>query len=104
VIIQARVQFLITGDSGQEIIAIGGYNPEGRLWKLFVPDAIIGRNAGWWRFYLKLGQTPIEVTVRKSADGSEFLTTEAGDKFLHALPHYSLSGAAGAPKSEASFS
>ena len=59
----------------ERIRCIGGTNPDGTRWKLSVASAMLGIEAGTWRFFVRVnGQCPwVVIAVH---DGQKYLRTE----------------------------
>ena len=64
-------------DPHRHITHIGGKNADGTRWKLTEEEAIQGIRAGKWNFYVHAGGHILAVIIARSAQGHEYLKTEA---------------------------
>lgn len=61
----------------ERIKNIGGLNPDGTNWKLTLEKAIEGIKADKWKFWTIANGKSVWVVIAKSAQGNEYLKTEA---------------------------
>lgn len=61
----------------ERISHVGGMNPDGTRWKLPLDQAIAGIKADKWRFFVSVGGRKVYVVIARSAQGHEYLKTEA---------------------------
>lgn len=63
-------------DPHERIQYIGGINGDGTRWKLSIPDAIAGIEAGKWKFYTNVNGKTAWVVIA-THNGNKYLKTEA---------------------------
>jgi Protein of unknown function (DUF3892) len=61
----------------ERIHSVGGLNTDGSRWKLSEDKAIAGIKSGQWRFWTTGGGKSVWVIIAKTAQGDEYLKTEA---------------------------
>jgi hypothetical protein len=61
----------------RHITHIGGRNSDGTPWKLSEEDAIQGMRQGKWTFFVHAGGRTVNVVIARSAQGRDYLKTEA---------------------------
>lgn len=61
----------------ERIKSIGGINPNGSNWKLTQKEAIDSINSGKYSFYVQVNGKPVNVIVRTSRYGNDYIKTEA---------------------------
>jgi hypothetical protein len=61
----------------RHITHIGGRNADGTRWLLTEEDAIRGIRQGTWSFYVHVGSHTVAVVIARSAQGHDYLKTEA---------------------------
>ncbi|HEY5892683.1 MAG TPA: DUF3892 domain-containing protein [Chthoniobacterales bacterium] len=64
-------------DAHDRIKNVGGVNPGGERWKLSQQDAIVGIEAGKWRFNVTVKGQTAWVVVAVSRFGNKYLKTES---------------------------
>ena len=64
-------------DIHHAIKSVGGYNPNGSVWKLPLADAVKAILESKYKFFVAVGSKSTWVTVAKSAAGHLYLKTEA---------------------------
>lgn len=65
----------------ERIKSIGGVNSDGSRWKLTLEEATQGVKSDKWRFWTVAGDKSVWVVIARSAQGNEYLKTEAdGDQ------------------------
>lgn len=65
----------------ERIKGVGGVNADGTRWRLSLEEAIKGVKANKWRFWTVASGNSVWVVIAKSAQGNEYLKTEAdGDQ------------------------
>ncbi|PQA78674.1 DUF3892 domain-containing protein [Rhodoferax sp. TS-BS-61-7] len=64
-------------DIHHSIKSVGGRNPDGKIWKLDLANAVAKALDATYRFYVSTGGKSVWVSVVKSASGHLYLKTDA---------------------------
>jgi hypothetical protein len=60
----------------ERIRNVGGWNPDGSVWRLSLDEAIAGIKQNKWRFWTMGGGKSVWVIIARTPWGNEYLKTE----------------------------